>query len=344
MMSTASRRPLLSRAMRLSLCALLTALAPVPAVAATYTVKVQGPLNLGTVAAAPTGDTVFRIDPSGGGVTAVSGAGRRVSNGGANAQVTVSCQSDRQGETTCTDARVVIRIGTIGSLTGRARALTNFTVSMGTATLAVAPSGTNPLTFELAPPGENTPRTFNVGADFPIAGDDSNLASGAAQNSFYVYVLAADGQMQAGDSERGRATVLRAVAVARTADLSFGRIQRPTSGSNTVTLNANNGNRTLSGAGNAFLYPTPAPTRAAFTITGEGGQQVSITVPSAMTLSGPSTIPVTITSTAPATRSLGGSSGSQASYSFTVGGSFTLSPTTPIGDYAGVLSVNVDYN
>ncbi|MEW5687761.1 MAG: DUF4402 domain-containing protein [Pseudomonadota bacterium] len=330
--------------MRFAVCALLVALIPASAAAATYTVKVQGPLNLGTVAAAPTGDTVFRIDSGGGGVSVVSGAGRRVSNGAANAQVTVSCQADRQGETTCADTRVVIKIGTIGSLTGRARALTNFTVAMGTAVLAVAPTGTNPLTFELAPPGENSPKTFTVGADFPIAGDDSNLASGAAQNSFYVYVLASDGQMQAGDSERGRATVLRSVAVAKTADLSFGRIQRPTTGSNTVTLNATSGARTLSGAGNAFLYPTPAPVRAGFTITGEGGQQVSISVPAAMALTGPGTIPVTLTDTAPDTRSLGGSAGSQASYSFTVGGSFALSPTTPVGDYSGVLSVSVDYN
>lgn len=338
------RRALLWDAMRLTACALFAAALSAPAVAATYTVNVQGPLSLGTVAAAPAGDTVFRIDPAGGGVSVITGAGRRISTAAANTLVTVTCRADRAGETTCADAQVAIRIGTIGALTGRARALTNFTVSMGTAVLAAAPAGTNPLAFQLAPIGENSPKTFLVGADFPVAGDDSGLASGAGQNSFYVYVVDGSGQMQAGDSDRGRVTALRAVAVAKTADLSFGRIQRPTSGANTVTLNATSGDRTLSGSGNGLLYPTPAPARAAFTITGEGGQQVSISVPATMNLIGPGVIPVTLSDTAPATRSLSGAAGSQASYSFTVGGSFTLSPATPVGDYSGVMSVSVDYN
>jgi hypothetical protein len=336
--------PLLSRAMHRASGAILAGLVAGPAVAATYTVNVQGPMNLGTVAAGPTGDSVFRIDAGADSVVVVSGTGRRVSNGSARAQVTVTCRADRTGETTCDDAPVPIRIGTIGALSGRARAFTAFNVTMGTATLVSPPTGTSPLSFQIRAPGENSPKTFFVGGDLPIAGDDSALPSGAAQNSFYVYVVDGMGQMMAGDSDRGRATVLRSVAVAKTADLSFGRLQRPTSGSNTVTLNASTGARTLGGAGNAFAYPTPAPTRAAFTITGEGGQQVSISVPTTMNLTGPATLPVAVTSTAPSTRSLGGTSGSQATYSFSVGGSFTLSPTTLVGDYAGVLSVSVDYN
>lgn len=312
------------------------------AAAATYALNVNPGLDLQSVAAASSGDTVFRINPSSGAVTVQSGAGYRISSASTRSQATVTCKPADAGDTDCTTKNVAIRIGTIGPLIGRARALTNFTVAMGTATIAIAPTGTNPLSLELTPLGDNIAKTFFVGADFPVAGDESGLATGNGENSFYVYVVNAVGLQVAGDSDKGRVKAFRALSIIKIADLNFGRIQVPPSGTSTITLNATDGARTLTGT--AFAYPTPAPTRGAFTVTGEGGQLFSLTIPTTLTLAGPGTLAVDITDTAPASPSLSGGLGAAGTYSFTLGGSFTISSTTPTGSYSGVLTVSLDYN
>jgi hypothetical protein len=317
-------------------------LAAAAAHAAIYTINVGGPLDLGTVSAAPIGDTIFRANPATGAVTVDSGTGRRISTGGVRSQVTITCKPTRTGEDTCRNKTIPIRVGPIGGVTGRARPLSNFTVFMGTASLAGPPSGSSPLAFELAPLGDDTPKTFFIGADFAVTGDDSGLPSGAGGNNFYANVIDELGLQLASDTDKGMVRVLRALAAQKTADLSFGRIQVPTSGSSTITLNAATGARTATG--NAVLFATPVPTRAAFTVTGEGGQQVSITAPASFDLTGPSTLSVTVTDTAAATPKLSGRLGGGGSYSFSVGGAFTITPSTPTGAYSGVLSISIDYN
>jgi hypothetical protein len=313
-----------------------------PAAAGTYTVSIQGPMDLGTVATAASGDTLFRIDSATGAVTLQSGAGRRISGGPARAQVQISCSPANASDTSCSTDKVSVRVGTIGVLTGRARTLRNFMVAVGGVTLAGPPSGNGPFSFKLPPIGSGAPASFSIGADFGVAGDDSGLPSGDGTNGFYVYVLGTGSQILASDTNNGKVRALRALAVAKTADLNFGRIQRPTSGPATVTLNPATGARTVTG--NGAGYATPAPTAAAFTITGEGAQQVSVAIPSSFNLSGPDTLPVSVTSTASATPNLGGVLGGPGTYSFSVGGSFTINSATPIGDYSGVVSVSVDYN
>jgi hypothetical protein len=310
--------------------------------AATYTVNVGNPLDLGTVAAAPVGDTVFRINPATGAVTVAIGTGRRVSTGAVRALVTITCRPSRADDAKCQKDDVPIRVGVIGALTGRARALTNFTVAMNTAVLVGSPSGTNPLNFTIGPIGNNQSKTFFVGADFGVGGDDSGLASGGGENAFYVYALDPNGLSMGGDTDRGRVQVVRALSVGKTVDLNFGRIQIPTTGSSVITLNASTGARTVSGTG--FGFPTPAPTRAAFTINGEGGQVVSVTIPSSFSLTGPGTLPVNVTHTALPTPRLSGGLGAAGTYSFNVGGAFTITPTTPTGAYSGLLTISVDYN
>lgn len=321
---------------------LLAALAAPAAQAADYTLNVADPLDLGSVASGASGDTVFRINPSTGTVTVQSGGGRRLSTNAVRSEARVTCKPARPDDNACNTQNVSIRIGTIGALFGRARALNNFTVVMGTATLVAPPAGTNPLGFQLAPIGNNTPRNFFVGADFPVAGDDSGLASGNGENSFYVYVVDANGLQTAGDTDKGKVKAFRALSIAKTADLNFGRIQIPPTGSSTITINANTGARTVTGGG--FAYPTPAPTRAAFTVSGEGGQQFSLSIPSTLNLTGPSTLPVSLTDTAPNSPSLSGGLGGAGTYSFTIGGSFTVTNTTPTGAYSGILTVSLDYN
>lgn len=313
-----------------------------PAPAATYLINVEGPMDLGSVVAATSGDTTFRISPSTGAVTIQSGAGRRISTASARSQVTLSCRPARGGDLSCQTNNVSIRVGAIGSLVGRARALGTFTVAMGSATVVGAPTGTNPIAFQLQPLGDNTPRTFFVGSDFPVAGDDSGLPTGQGQNSFYVSIVDGNGLTLSSDTDNGLLQGYRALAIAKTADLSFGRIQIPTSGASTVSLDPATGVRSVSGT--AFGYPTPAPTRAAFSITGEGGQQVSLTIPSTFNLTGPSSLIVNVTDTAPNAPSLTGTIGSAGSYNFTIGGDFAISSATPTGAYAGVLTVSLDYN
>ncbi len=322
--------------------ALFAAMVGAPAVAATYLVNVEGPLDLGSVATDAGGDTVFRINSSTGAVTVQSGGGRRISSASARTQVTITCRPGRGNDNSCQSDNVSIRIATIGGLTGRARALSNFTVTTGTATLVGAPSGANPLAFTIAPIGNNGAKTFFVGADFPVAGDSSGLPTGLGENAFFVTVLDSNGLTLSSDTDKGRVQAFRALTLSKTADLSFGRIQIPTSGSSTISLDSGTGVRAITGT--AFGYPTPAPTRAAFNITGEGGQQVSLNVPATFNLTGPSTLAVTVNDTAPNAPSLSGNLGAAGAFGFTVGGSFTITSATSTGAYAGVLVVSLDYN
>jgi len=328
---------------RLAAIAFVVALLPpLGARAATYTLNIDTPMVLGLVATAPSGDTVFRINPASGGVTVQSGAGRRVSTSSARALVTVSCKPDNGGDNACANDNVRVRIGALGTHTGRARPLTLPMVAMGTATLAVPPSGINPLAFELAPLGANTGKTFFVGADFPVAGDDSGLPTGAGTSTFYVYIVDQMGRQLAGDADTGQVTAFRALSIGKLADLNFGRIQVPLSGASTITLNAATGARTATGG--AFLYPTPAPSRAAFSVSGEGGQQVSLSIPASVTLTGPGSLEVTLTTSAPPAPGLTGAMGGGGILSFNLGGSFTVTSTTPTGAYSGVVTVSLDYN
>lgn len=313
-----------------------------PSAGATYQISIDTPMNLGSVVAAPSGNTVFRISPTTGAAPVISGAGRRISTSSARSQVTLTCKPASAADLDCQTKKVILQIGPIGSVTGRARPLNLFSVSTGTVSIIGPPNGANAIAVQMQAPGNNTPRTFFVGADFPVAGDDSNLPTGPGQNGFYVSVLGPNGAVVSTDADVGLVVVYRALAIAKTADLNFGRIQTPTSGTSTVSLDAATGVRSITGS--AFGYPTPAPTRAAFSITGEGGQQVSLSVPSSFDLIGPSTLTVTVSDTAPNAPSLSGVVGSAGSYNFTVGGAFSIFPATPPGSYAGVLTVSVDYN
>lgn len=339
MMSGARAGSLRNWAAPFAACALS---APTAALAATYVVNVEGPIEMGSVSAGTSGDTVFRISAATGGVSVQSGGGRRISTASARVQVSIQCKPGRAGDTKCQTDNLLFRVGAIGSVTGRARALTNFTVAMGTATIIGSPGGTNPLAFQLAPLGDNATKTFFIGADYPVAGDDSGLPTGLGENNFYVSLVDGAGLALASDTDKGRVQVYRALSLTKTADLSFGRIQRPTSGVSTISLDAASGARGVTGT--AFAYPTPAPTRAAFTISGEGGQQVSLNIPTTFNLTGPSTLAVNVTDTAPNAPVLSGSLGAAGTYAFTIGGDFTISNTTPTGAYAGVLTVSVDYN
>ena len=76
--------------MRAALLAAAMVLVPASALAATWTVRIVGPMQLGTVVAAAAGETVFRISSKDGSVTVVSGGGYRLTTGNARSTVEVS--------------------------------------------------------------------------------------------------------------------------------------------------------------------------------------------------------------------------------------------------------------
>lgn len=318
-----------------SLVLLACILGPGGAAAQTYGVGITASTpNLGSVASASTGDTVFTIAASSGVVTKASGAGARISTGTARATVTVTCGN----QSACNGANVDVKIGAVGSPTNRARALTNFNVAMGTASLMGSVSGTSPITFRIGPIGQNSSKSFFLGANFPIAGDDSGKATGAATSGFYVFVAKANTTPITGSSAGlATATVYKKLSLSKTSDLSFGRIIRPLSGSGTVTLNANTGARTVTGG---VALGTPAPTRASYTATGEANKQISVSVPATFGMTGPGTITVTTSNDTLGLIAL--SSGG--TFTFNVGGSFPISSATANGAYSGTFLVQVDYN
>lgn len=156
---------------------------------------------------------------------------------------------------------------------------------------------------------------------------------------------AAFAQTSATTSTDGSTRILQAITITKNSDLRFGSIVRPaTAGSNTVSINAGNGDRTLDGTGSAALAASTFG-RATYTVNGEGGQTFSISADSTfnMNRSGGGSISVTTTRSATA-GTLSGDVGSSGSATFGVGGSFTVSNTTQTGDYTGSFNVVVAYN
>jgi hypothetical protein len=295
--------------------------------------------NIGNVVSAPTGTTVFQVEESSGAVSIISGNGARLSTGVSRPLVTIACSTN-----TCNNKVLSVRVGSIGSPTRRALALTNFTVSAGTATISNV-SGTNPVSFNIAAMSSGQTRTFYVGADFPIAGNDSAAATGSATSGFYVYVAVSGTTPTAGStSGLAVANVFRPIALSASTALAFGKIVRPSTGSGTVSVNNATGARTVTGTGTLGLS-SPTPSRASYTVSGEGGQVFTLSVPANFQMTGPGpALTVTLTPTASGSQTLSSAAGSAGTLSFGVGGSFPISSTTTTGAYSGSYTITVQYN
>lgn len=309
------------------------------ALAETYTVTITD-MDIGVVTSGVTGDTVFRVDPATGGVVRVTGSGTKVGSGGGHAVVTIACAASAPGD--CT-SQVNVKIAVAGSPTKRARSLTRILTAMGTAVLAGGPLGGPPGTLTIAAIGASSSKTFFIGADLGIAGDDSGLATGDAESDFSVLVASAPAIPTTGAIGRATARVLRSIAMTKASDLDFGRITLPTAASGTVTLDPSTGSVAVTGG--IAAISTPTPTRAVFNVSGEGGQAFTVSMPSTFTLTGTATpLTVTTTNSAGASPALNASLGSLGVFAFGVGGSFPLASTTVTGTYSGNFTVTVTYN
>lgn len=146
----------------------------------------------------------------------------------------------------------------------------------------------------------------------------------------------------------GAAKIIRPITITATGTIDFGTIVKPrsdgTAGVVTVT-NAATADRTKTGdvvlLGSTFSRPV-------YTITGEGGQSYTLTVPANFSMSGPSSSSLTVTllpDLSTGTRTFNGATlGNEASETLRVGASIPVSKDTVPGAYAGNYDVTVTYN
>lgn len=341
------RRPLTSLALLGLLAGGAPLLAPAPSVAQTIEIISITPdtPNLGAVASAASGDTVFQVNPATGGVMRESGSGTRIDRHTTRATVRIKCVGKTQE---CNRADIRVRVASTGGVTGRAGRLTRFTVASGTATIKTPPRGpADPIEFVLNPIQRDVESSFHIGANFAIEGDSSGQPTGLSTSPFNVRVAVdPDTPALPGMDGRAVATVYRAVSITKHSDLQFGTIVRPSVGTGRVTLSEASDDRTVTGT-NAVPLPSPAPARATYTVDGEGGRIISVDVPASFAMSrvgGGGTLTVSTSKTIGATVTLSGSLGAAGSASFGVGGSFELGSDTASGSYVGNFAVTVQYN
>ena len=166
------------------------------------------------------------------------------------------------------------------------------------------------------------------------------LYGGAALAALATPALA---QNSATATAAGSATIIQPIAVTKTADLGFGKIVKPTTGTSTIAVTSTGNSRSITG-GNAVAADALGVTSAAFNVTGEGAQVFNISVPTTFAMtSGTNTLVVTTTQSA-TSATLSGSIGTAGSQSFGVGGSFPLATSAVSGAYTGNFVVTVAYN
>jgi hypothetical protein len=155
--------------------------------------------------------------------------------------------------------------------------------------------------------------------------------------------LASSAFAQVNATAATEATIIRALTIDDTQDMSFGTIVRP----------AANATVSLSTAGAVTGVTTVGTGQAAakFLVSGEGGQTFSIA--QTISLGGPSTLVVTPLLAAGASGSIAGAVGTlsgnlgeatSGTAELVYGASFPITATTATGAYTGSLVVTVNYN
>lgn len=150
-------------------------------------------------------------------------------------------------------------------------------------------------------------------------------------------------QASAAASTTSTTRILQGISATTTTNLAFGTVVRPSTGTNSVVIDATTGARTITGAGDAAAV-TSTTSRAAYAVAGEGGQTFSVSVPATVTMtSGANNLVVTTTNTG-ATGTLSGTIGSAGTATVGVGGSFPIAAATATGNYTVTFNTTVAYN
>jgi hypothetical protein len=144
----------------------------------------------------------------------------------------------------------------------------------------------------------------------------------------------------------GSITVVRPLTVTKNADLRFGTVIRPSTASGTAVVSTASA-RTFTG-GVLGVSSGDTPQAAQFTLAGEGGQAVSVTIPATFDIAH-STDTLTVTTSnnltgSAASQTLSNAIGAAGSLAFNIGGSVPLSSTSPTGLYTGSFTVSAAYN
>jgi len=143
---------------------------------------------------------------------------------------------------------------------------------------------------------------------------------------------------QASATANGSSTVVPAITITKTSDLQFGLIVAGPGG--TVVIGTDG---TLTASGPTALSNASYPvTAAGFTVTGMATLAYTITLPTTITLNGPSSSTMSIGNfiSNPANTGTIGAGGTS---TLAVGGTLTVSSTQTPGAYTGTFNVTVNY-
>jgi hypothetical protein len=312
--------------------------------------------NIGNVTAAASGTTAFRVSTAGAVTVVPGGGGTRQSVGTVVNTITLSCAGGAgNASSPCNANNVIVRVTPTTTQTGRAQQLKGLQIAMGTAVLAANGAPTyngEVVTFTIQPIGRASTKTFRLGLDFPISG---GFASSGAASSSYRVDAGFTPSFTASGNGAVVATTRNPTSISKISDLSFGAILPLSGQTGTISVDATNGNRASSNMAGVLLRPGLATTRAAYTIQGEGGQMIAVSVPPSFVMTGPGgSITVSLSSTADPGLVVGedvggmvtvpGSPGSAGTIGLGVGGSFMVTgPMTP-GAYTGNFNVVFSWN
>jgi hypothetical protein len=172
------------------------------------------------------------------------------------------------------------------------------------------------------------------------------LIAGLLAGSISVPAFA---QVTDSESTSASITIIRPIVLTKVTDLVFGAITRPDSGTNTVTMSDASDTPTTSVA-NSLITSGAGSTRnrASYTVTGETGRSVAISVddttPTLTRSGGAETLDVTLDLEA-ATDTLAGVNGNfSGDGTFYIGGEIAIPSSTVAGAYSGSFTTTVAYN
>lgn len=265
---------------------------------------------------------------------------------------TVSLKCVDQGSHHCSSTNMVAVLKDTGTVlsTSRLGALVNFTESGSQS--QISSSGSNPTTFTLGPltatSGSTATRTgaMQVGFGVPLLTSGN---TGVSTTRTFTLAVGASTFSLTSLTSRFSAVVWNPMSIGVNTNMNFGQVTAPTSGApSTYTLTPASG---LSASGGGATFASTIHSAAAFTVTGEGAQAFSLTVPGSfnMTATGGHTLTVTTATNyggagTLTTQSFNGSLGTLGSFTFSVGGVLPVNIGTASGTYTGNLIVSVQYN
>jgi hypothetical protein len=191
-----------------------------------------------------------------------------------------------------------------------------------------------------------TRQTCPFGCDGPDVGtDDMKITHKLALAIATIAGVSAPafGQATSSVTTNGTTQIIQPVTISQSSALAFGTIVRPTSGTSTISIGT--GADTVSATGNALVL-RGTTSRARYTVSGEGGETVTVSMPATFNLSksGSPDLAVTLTRNPAGNLTLSNALGATGTAALDIGGSFSISSTTATGDYAGSFTVSVAYN